>query len=39
MSFLLGVATKSDGDTPSWQDEIEQFQRESQVHRDSDALE
>ena len=23
MSFLLGVGTESDGDTPSWQDEIE----------------
>ena len=39
MSFLLGVGTESDGDTPSWQDEIEQFQRESQAHHDSDALE
>jgi len=39
MSFLLGVGTESDGDTPSWQDEIEQFQRERQVHHDSDALE
>ena len=39
MSFLLGVGTESDGDTLSWQDEIEQFHRESQVHHDSDALE
>ena len=37
LSFLLG--TEGDSDViPSWQDEIDQFLRECQAHRDSDAL-
>ena len=38
MSFLLGTEYDSHS-TPTWRDEIEQFQKEPQAHHDSDAPE
>ena len=38
MSFLLGTECYDSLSTPTWKDEIEQFQKEPQLHHDEDAL-
>ena len=37
MTFLLGIECDSPT-TPTWKDEVENFQKEPELHHDEDAL-